>query len=615
MDRDVPITIGGLRAAYRSRAATPDAVMSRILTPLAASQGSEAWIFFRDHETLMHEARACTARLSDPDALQKQPLLGIPFAVKDNIDVAGIPTTAACPAYAHTPATNAAVVERLLAAGALLLGKTNLDQFATGLVGTRSPYGAVRNPFNPAYMSGGSSSGSAAVVARGWAAFALGTDTAGSGRIPAGACNLVGIKPTPGLVSTAGVLPACRTLDCVSIFGHTVEDGWLVLQLLAGQDPADEYSRAVPPLGPVTRRVRLGVPRQPEFFGDDKAQAAWQQAVNLVTRDDAVALVPIDMQPFHDVAQLLYDGPWVAERRAAITPFMDDHPADMDPVVHGIIARADAHSAADAFRGFYALEQLRPACLRAFEDIDILMVPTAPTIYRHDDIAREPVLFNARLGLYTNFVNLLGMAGLALPGPFRADGLPAGITLLGPAGSDHRLAAYAQHLQPVLHARLGRSGTRVPVTAAPVEPLPFAETQVVIAVVGAHLSGLPLNWQLTERCARRLEKTHTARCYRLYALPGSAPAKPGLVRDETQGEAIEVELWTLPERLFGGFVAGIPSPLGIGTLQLADGRRVPGFLCESWAIDGAEEITRYGGWKAYLASRQAIPAATPLLPL
>lgn len=609
-DTQLPLTIAQLQQAYLAGTTNPVEVVDQLFERIRAEDGDEAWIHLRTQDEVRAEAAAASTLLRSASAITNKPLLGIPFAVKDNIDVAGLPTTAACPAFAHTAGESAEVVARLIEAGAILIGKTNLDQFATGLVGTRSPYGAVRNPFNPDYMSGGSSSGSAAVVARGWVAFALGTDTAGSGRIPAGACNLVGVKPTPGLVSTYGVLPACRSLDCVSVLAHTVDDGWQVLNVLAGVDARDPYSRMPAALGPLGRRVRLGVPQAPAFLGDRMAECAWKDALDCVRATAEVEFVPFDLAPFQQVARLLYEGPWVAERRVALGAFLDTHAQDMDSTVRSIIARADTLAATDAFKGMYDLETLRRACETELAKLDMLLVPTAPTIYRHNEIAQEPVLFNSRLGTYTNFVNLLGMAALSLPGPFRDDGLPAGVTLLGVAGADHRLAEFARRLQPRLHRRLGLTYVAPPVRDEPLVPLPFTEPVVEVAVVGAHLSGLPLNWQLTERGARLLETTRTAADYRLFALPGTVPPKPGLVRTASGGTALEVEVWAMPLRHFGSFVAEIPAPLGIGTLTLTDGRLVKGFICENAATASAPDVSAFGGWRNYLAAQKPASPTT-----
>ncbi|GHU14670.1 allophanate hydrolase [Betaproteobacteria bacterium] len=596
-----PLTIRALRAAYAEGQTHPVQVIGNLFDRIAAEAGGEAWICLRERAAVIKDAHDAAARLADPACRAALPLLGIPYAVKDNIDVAGLPTTAGCPDFAYVAKSDAAVVERLRAAGAILIGKTNLDQFATGLVGTRSPYGAVGNPFNPACMSGGSSSGSAAVTARGWVAFALGTDTAGSGRVPAGACNLVGVKPSTGLVSSHGVVPACRSLDCVSILAHTVEDGWDVLSVLAGEDERDPFSTSPVALGPLPRALRLGLPTCLEFYGDPLAEAAWQAALEHLRAEAGVSFVDIDLRPFHEVARLLYDGPWVAERRWALGEFMDTHAAALDATVRGIIAGGENFSAVDAFAGRYQLEALRKRCQQVLDEIDLMLVPTAPTLHTHAAIAAEPVARNSELGRYTNFVNLLGMAGLSIPGPFRADGLPAGITLLGVNGSDYRLAEFGRRLQARLHQRLGMSTLPPPPTAV-LEPLPSAEAMIELAVVGAHLHGLPLNWQLVERNARLLQTTRTAPDYRLYALPGTTPPKPGLVRVASGGRAIEVEIWRLPLRYFGSFVAGVAAPLGIGSLQLADGRWVKGFICEAAAVAEAQDISAPGGWRAYLAT-------------
>jgi len=597
-----PPTVAGLRQAYRDGTDSPVDAVKRIFAAIEAGSGREAWIYLREAESVLAEAQSCERELAagSDDA---RPLLGIPYAVKDNIDVAGLPTTAGCPTFGYTAGRDAAVVERLRAAGAILIGKTNLDQFATGLVGTRSPYGAVGNPFDGKAMTGGSSSGSAAVVARGWAAFSLGTDTAGSGRVPAGACNLVGVKPTPGLVSGFGVVPACRSIDCVSVFAHTVADGWEVLRVLAGRDERDCFSNPPQELGPLTRGVRIGIPATLEFFDDGLARRAWDAALAAIAGMSGVEFVAIDFKPFQAVAKLLYEGPWVAERLAAVGDFVRKHGEEMDSTVHGIIAAADALSAVDAFKARYELETLRRPCMKELARADVLLVPTAPTLYRHAQIAASPLALNSRLGFYTNFVNLLGLAALSLPGPFRADGLPAGVTLIGAAGADYRLAELGRRWQASLHTRLGLTHEAPATREAPLPPLASDEESVAVAVVGAHLSGFPLNWQLVERGARLLETTRTAPCYRLFALPGTTPPKPGLLRVATGGAAIEVEVWSMPLKNFGRFVAEIAPPLGIGSLLLASGQEVKGFICEASALDGAQDITALGGWRAYAASR------------
>lgn len=599
------LTLQALHAGYRSGSFTPFDVAREALVRIRQSGPQPVFIAEADDSTLLPRAQRLTKQLkSDPAVLDRQSLFGIPYAAKDNIDVAGMPTTCACPAFAYTPERSATVIERLEAAGAMLVGKTNLDQFATGLVGTRSPYGEVPNPFNADYVSGGSSSGSAAAVALGFAAFALGTDTAGSGRVPASFCNLVGLKPTPGLVSSRGVFPACKSLDCVSVLSHTVTDGWAVMSTLAARDAEDSYSRDIAPLSPLTRQVRIGIPSPLEFCGDTQAEAAFDAAVATLKADPAFSFTEIPFAPFAEVAVLLYDGPWVAERRIAIADFYASHANDMDPTVRAVVGRADGKTAVDTFNAMYRLEAGKRMAEAVFTDIDLMLVPTSPTIYTRAQIAADPVARNSHFGTYTNFVNLLGMSALALPGPFRGDGLPAGITLIAPSGGDHRLAEFARRIEPRLHTRLGRGMDEPPRTTAALAPLPSHEPMVSIAVVGAHLSGMPLNWQLAERGAQLLRATRTAPRYRLFALPGTVPPKPGLIQVDGDGAAIDVEIWQMPARHYGSFVADIPAPLGIGTLALEDGSNAQGFLCESLPTAGATDISSFGGWRAYLASIQ-----------
>jgi allophanate hydrolase len=525
------------------------------------------------------------------------PLWGVPFAVKDNIDVAGLPTTAACPGFAYTPQRNATVVQRLLDAGAIVLGKTNLDQFATGLVGTRSPFGAVPNSFDCDRIAGGSSSGSASVVARGLASFALGTDTAGSGRVPAGFNNLVGVKPTRGQVSTAGVVPACRTLDCVSIFALTCDDGASVLQEAAGYDPADPFARSAQP-APLARIRRLGVPRSLEFLGDGMQAAAFAAALEQAQHLD-LDLVALDFAPFHEVSELLYDGPWVAERYAAIRPFFDTNAGAVEPSVRAIIERGRHWSAADAFAGQYRLAALRAHCEASLRDVDALLVPTAPTIHRIDAVASDPIALNSQLGLYTNFVNLLDLSALALPAGFRSDGLPFGCTLIAPAWCEVPLLQLGARWQRHFDLPLGATAHRLPKDAA----TRIATDTVRLAVVGAHLSGMPLNHQLTERRGALVARTTTAPRYRLYALAETTPPKPGLERIEHgDGSAIAVEVWDLPAASFGSFVEAVPPPLAIGSIELIDGAWVKGFVCEPHALARARDITAFGGWRNFVSS-------------
>lgn len=576
------------------------ACVSATIEALVADLDSDdnAWLYLATPAQRERQYRQLAQRLEAVAGdLSRLPLFGVPFAIKDNIDVGGWPTSAACPAFTYQAAADATVVANLRAAGAIALGKTNLDQFATGLVGTRSPYGAVVNSFDSRYVSGGSSSGSASVVARGLVPFALGTDTAGSGRVPAGFNNIVGLKPTKGRLSNRGVVPACWLNDTVSVFALTVADAAQVAELASGFDPADPYSRPDPHTAPadIPAAPRFAVPAQLEFFGDVQAERAFHRALAQLQAGGAT-LEPLDFAPFRTLAEQLYYGPWVAERTVAIEQVLEANPQAIDPVVRGIVGNGLGYSACDAYKAEYLRAELARQIAQRLAPFDALVVPTAPTIRTLAEMAQEPVLFNSQFGTYTNFTNLADLSALALPGPLREDGLPAGITLIAPAWHDRALAAFGLRWQRQSALPLGATGRALPPQPA---PAPSAG-HVRLAVVGAHLSGMPLNVQLTQRDAVRVEQTVTAPCYRLYALADTEPPKPGLAR-VAQGAAIRLELWDIPLARFGEFVAEIPAPLGIGTLLLADGRRVKGFICEAWALEGATDITEFGGWRDYLA--------------
>lgn len=532
------------------------------------------------------------------------PLAGLRFAVKDNIDVADWPTTAGCPEFAYMAAKHATVVRRLLDAGATLVGKTNLDQFACGLNGTRSPYGAVPNAFRPEYISGGSSSGSAYAVAAGEVDFALGTDTAGSGRVPAGLNNIVGLKPSLGLVSTAGVVPAAQGVDCVSIFATDVSTAARVLAAAMGHDPQDPCSRRIALAArPLPRAFRFGVPDRLEFFGDELARAGFADAVR---RLQALGGTPvtIDFSPLAEAADLLYGSALVTQRYAAIRAFFDARPEAVLEPVRTIIASGRGYSAADLCEAQVQLQALAQRAEPVWDGIAVLLVPTAPTHYTIAQMRSDPVALNRNLGHYTNFVNLLDYAALSVPSSLRPDGLPFGVTLIGPCGSDWQLADLGQRYHQA--SGLPQGATDRPL--APPTPIPglSAEATVRVAVVGAHLSGMPLNRQLTERGATLVACTETAPDYRLYALPGTTPPKPGMLRVPAgTGERIALEVWEMPLHHYGSFVALIPAPLGMGTVTLADGSAVQGFLCEPLALQAAEDISRFGGWRAYMAARGA----------
>ncbi|KQW35289.1 allophanate hydrolase [Rhizobacter sp. Root404] len=601
------LTLADWRRAYRDGAA-PRALLGALQQRLAAASPPELWITRAsaaaiDAAVAALEVRA--ARHADrAAALRAMPLFGVPFAVKDNIDVAGLPTTAACPAYARTPLAHAQAVARLIAAGAVCMGKTNLDQFATGLVGARSPYGRPSSAFAPERISGGSSSGSAVAVARGDVAFALGTDTAGSGRVPAGFNNLVGLKPTPGRVSNAGVVPACRSIDCISVLALEVADAAAVLAVMEGPDAADAYSAFRTGAAQWKPALRIGVPATPLFHGDLGYAACFEQAK---ARAAALGhtLVPLDFAPLFAVARLLYGGPWVAERHAVVQALLERDPQALDPVVRRVIEVADAFSATDAFRAQYTLREAQRDTAALWADLDLLMVPTAPTHPTHADVDADPLGTNALLGTYTNFVNLLGWCALALPSGFTTGGLPFGVTFIAPGAADAALARFGQTWEAALAGPLGATGRALALGAASVDApgaWPASAPTLPIAVVGAHLSGLPLNGQLTERGATLRDTTFTAPHYRLFALPGTVPPKPGLLRVAEGGAAIAVEVWDMPVAAVGSFLALIPPPLGLGSLGLADGRQVHGFVCEAHALAAARDVTAFGGWRAFVAA-------------
>lgn len=540
------------------------------------------------------------------------PLWGLSFAVKDNIDVAGWPTTAACPAFAYTASAHATVVQKLLDAGASLLGKTNLDQFACGLNGTRSPYGAVPNAINPRYVSGGSSSGSAYVVATGEVDFALGTDTAGSGRVPAGLNNIVGLKPSRGLISAHGVVPAAQAVDCVSIFATTVAQAAQVLAAALGHDAADPYSRSLTLANtPFGARFRFGLPASLEFYGDEAARTAFGEAV-LRLKDLGGEAVPIDFGVFSACADMLYGSALVAQRYEAIRSFFDAREAEVMEPVRSIVGAGRPYSAADLVSAQTQLAALTQQAELLWRGLDLLVVPTAPTHHTIERMRADPVVLNRQLGAYTNFVNLLDYAALSVPSSMRPDGLPFGITLIGRCGSDWQLAQLGQRYHHATGLTQGATGLPLPEPQA-IEGLTLAAPpRVRVAVVGAHLLGMPLNGQLTERGATLLARTHTAPVYRLYALPDTTPPKPGLLRVAPgEGERIEIEVWDMPLSQYGSFVALVPAPLSIGSLEIADGSSVQGFLCEPLALKGATDITHLGGWRAYLASTSPARLAVP----
>ncbi|EJL54396.1 allophanate hydrolase [Rhizobium sp. CF122] len=592
--------IASLHAFYAG-GGTAHTIIDRVFARLAEVNDPGIFLHLADREALLAEADALGA--FDAEA---KPLWGIPLAVKDNIDVAGMPTTAACPDYSYLPTVDATVVRLLKEAGALVIGKTNLDQFATGLVGVRSPYPIPRNAIDANLVPGGSSSGSAVATAQGIVSFALGTDTAGSGRVPAGLNNIVGLKPSVGALSTMGVIPACRTLDCVSIFALTVDDAWRVFGTVARYDVADAYSKDIPAAGygllpPV---LTIGTPAKADrqFFGDAAMEASYENALELLATLGH-RLVEVPFEDFYKVANLLYEGAWVAERYVAVKAFFDANETSFHPVTRKIYGAARTLSAADAFNGLYALQALKKTVQPIIDSVDLLCVPTAPSHYTLADFAAEPIRENSRLGTYTNFVNLLDMCGIAVPTGKRTDGLPASVTLLALSGRDSLTAALAREIHQAAGVSLGATGWPLP--AAPPKPTTNAQSEMIdLVVVGAHLSGMQLNVQLRDLDAVFSRAAQTSDAYRLYALAGQVPAKPGMIRVEPgKGGRIDVEVWRLTPAAFGQFVAAIPSPLGIGSITLSDGAVVKGFLVEPAAITAATDITDYGGWRNYVAAQ------------
>lgn len=591
------LDISVLRAQYAQGYTTPREVLADVAARIAQYNDPALFIHLLPPADINVQLDQLESRKRKREA---QPLYGIPFAIKDNINYAHHSTTAACPAYSFTPTESATVVDRLCKAGAILVGKTNLDQFATGLVGTRSPYGTPRNPINPDYIPGGSSSGSAVAVAANLVTFSLGTDTAGSGRVPAAFNNIVGLKPTRGRLSTTGVVPACRSLDCVSIFTKSCNDAETILNICQAYDPTDPFSRterdwpSVKPINP--NHFTFGVPKpdQLEFFGDPHTPSLYAAAIEKVIAIGGKK-IEIDFAPFAQAARLLYEGPWVAERYAVIQELLDRDPQAILEITRQIISQGRKTSAVDSFKALYQLQALRQQTRPTWDKVDCLLLPTTGTIYQKTQIDADPIRLNSNLGYYTNFTNLLDLSALALPAGFANDGLPRGVTLFARAGQDLsllKLGARFEEMKGTPMNTIDQSENAIP------------DGYIAIGVLGAHLTGLPLNHQLTDRGAKLHRTCNTAPKYRFYALPNTTPAKPALLRVAENGKKIELEIWIMDAQSFGTFVAAIPSPLGIGTIELEDGTTVKGFLCEPYALTGAKDITDAGGWRNFLAQSE-----------
>ena len=586
----ISLEIAALAAAYATGSVTPESVIGWVYDRIEAYDDPAVWTALVPREDALGRARDL------PDAVAGFSLYGVPFAVKDNIDVAGMPTTAACPDFAYVAEASAPLVDALTAAGAILIGKNNMDQFATGLSGMRSPYGTPRNPAAPHLVPGGSSSGSAAAVSAGLVSFSIGTDTAGSGRVPAALQSIVGLKPSRGLVSTSGLIPACRSLDCPSVFALTVPDAAHVLSLIAGRDESDPWSRElpIPPASVATGEpsaLRIGVPSEEalQWPAGSSYRASWGTVLEQLSAAGA-EVVEIDFAPFVDTGRLLYSGPWIAERWVGLAPFITAHPDAVHPVTRAVLAPGADITGAAVFAGLTAREALRSAAEREFARVDVMLTPTSPIAFTLEQMTASPIERNAELGRYTTFANLLDLASIAVPAGIASDGAPFGVTVHARAGQD---ALVAQAGEAV--ARICAGG--VPPTAAS-RPTQGTHAMLALAVVGAHLEGMPLHGDLLALGALLERRTHTAAAYRLVEL-ATTPPKPGLIRVSSKGSAVEVEVYRVPKHSVGQLLASIAAPLGLGSVMLADGTEVHGFVCEAWAGESALDITEFGGWRAF----------------
>jgi allophanate hydrolase len=593
-----------LRQMYGAAAVDPVDVAKIVHERARARASANAWITLRDVDSLIADAEAVLRRWRDP--ADRPPLYGIPVAVKDNIDVEGVHTTAACPDFAYLASKSATVVQRLIDAGALIVGKTNMDQFATGLTGTRSPYGECTSPLAPHLVAGGSSSGSAVAVSTGLVSVALGTDTAGSGRVPAAFCNVVGVKPSRGLLSTQGLVPACRSLDCPSVFALSVADAWAAMRVMIGPDDADPWSRVFVNMGNAPKQRRIGVPTVSALGAD--VDATTLLAFDIAKKNLEMLgfeLVGVDIDAFLAAGELLYEGPWVAERLAVLGEFVRVQPEAVFPVTREVLQNAFARwSAVDSFRGVHRLAELGLTTRRIVGEVDAVVFPTVPCHPSLDSARRRPHAVNAMLGRFTTFANLLDLAAVSVP--IVVDGeCPAGVTLYGAAGADAVLARIAGALHGLADPPLGATGDHLGesalVPADLFEPDPGAAT-ALLAVVGAHRTGQPLNSELVELGGRYRQTTTTAAAYRFFALGGDGPARPGLLKDPEAGVPIEVELYELPVGALGQLLVSVPEPLGLGTIELIDGRRVVGFVCERYATSSARDISGFGSWPAFLGT-------------
>lgn len=569
------LTIEVLLSGYRKGLFTPEEVIRVIIQRAEQTSEKHIWILPPVYERI-------SPYLENLQGLNPAdyPLWGIPFAVKDNIEVSGWPITAACPDYAYTAERHAGVVERLVAAGAVPVGKSNLDQFATGLVGTRSPYGDTHNALRPELISGGSSSGSAAAVALGQAAFALGTDTAGSGRVPAALNGLIGYKPAVGAWPSRGVVPACRSIDCVTAFTNTLEDAASVDRQVRGRMEGDPYSFDRP-LAPAALPDRFLLPAEPlTFYGpfENEYRAAWERSKQMIEQT-GIPVVEVDIAMLREAAALLYEGPLVAERWSDLQPFIENHPGAALPVTETVLRTGEQASftAAALFRSQHRLAEIRRSTENLLQNA-VLVLPTAGGTWTREQVAADPIATNSQMGLYTNHCNLLDLSALAIPAGEAAERLPFGITLFALPAEEANLSAAATLIETEVD-------------------------RITVAVCGLHMRGMPLEPQMIGLGASFIETIQTAPAYKLYRLP-TTPSKPGLIRVTEGGSAVEVELWSMPVASFGQFTASIPAPLGIGKIEMQDGRILSGFVCEAYAAQNGIDISQHGGWRNALAAVQ-----------
>lgn len=612
------LSVEWLQGSYASGLLTPEDVLAEIVERAEADAGMNVWIT----PPSMAYLKPYLERLASLDPAIA-PLWGIPFAIKDNIDVAGVPTTAGCEAFAYTPKEHATVVERLVQAGAIPLGKTNLDQFATGLVGTRSPYGEAHNALRPELISGGSSSGSAVAVARGHAVFSLGTDTAGSGRVPAALNELVGYKPSLGSWPVKGVVPACASLDCVTVFAHSLEETLLVDSIARGIDEADPWSRHVPRQR-AKLPAKLCLPKQAvAFYGPfaEKYQGAWLGALERLEQLN-FPIEYVDYDLFSDAAAILYGGPYVAERWADLSGFIDSNPGAAFPVTERILRSGSAaeYDAASVFTAMHKLQAYKLEARKLLQDA-VLAMPTCGGTWTREQVRQEPYSTNSDMGRYTNHCNLLDLCAVAVPSSAADERLPFGITLFALAENEHLLieaarsfvdggersneAGSAESSQTAVGNAHSHANAQISVAVdltqasegeAPAMALAPAEKMIVVAVCGLHMRGYPLEKQMNGLQARFIREASSAPHYKLVKLP-TTPAKPGMIKRQHGGASIELELWEMSPASFGTFTSLIPAPLGIGKVELLDGSEVSGFVCEAYAAEDAEDITAYGGWR------------------